>query len=142
MFAQLTSFTILHSWLSIQHCPHTLQIHVVSKSGDNIGLVWRKMYMSEQCQFEMCSHHPLYYCITYTLSCLLVFSPIFTIYYKTFKHHCIARSVQHFLFVLIVLFNHHCIARSVLNPVICGTVVLEVCKPLNRLSPYISMAYL
>ena len=33
-------------------------------------LVWRKMYMSKQCQFEICSHHPFYYCITYTRSSL------------------------------------------------------------------------
>ena len=116
---------MLHSLLSIHHCPHTLQIHVGSNSGDNIGLVWRKICMSEQCQFEICSHHPLYYCITYTLSCLLVLPYI-----------------HHFLFDIIVLFKQHCIARSVPHPVICSTVVLEVCISLNRLSPYISMAYL
>ena len=41
-------FTMLCLWPSrefLYHCPHTKQIHVVSKSGDNIGLVWRKMYM-------------------------------------------------------------------------------------------------
>ena len=120
MFAQVTTFTMLHSWLSIHHCPHTFKIHVVSKSGDNIGLVWRIMYMSEQCQFEVCNHHPLYYCITYTLSCLLS-----TNFLKN-------------LLLLFVLFKQHFIARSVPHPVICRTVVLEVCKSLNRLSPYIS----
>ena len=35
---------------SLYHCPQTKQIqHVVSKSGDNTGLVWRKVYTSKQC---------------------------------------------------------------------------------------------
>ena len=48
-------YTMLRLWPyreSIYHCPHTKQIHVVSESGDNIGLVWRKIYTSKQCQFE------------------------------------------------------------------------------------------
>ena len=41
-----------------------------------------KFYMSKRCQFKVCSHHPLYYCIMFTrssVSCLLAFYgiPIF-----------------------------------------------------------------
>ena len=35
--------------------------------------------MSKRCQFKVCSHHPLYYCIMFTrssLSCLLTFNGI------------------------------------------------------------------
>ena len=69
--------TLLRSWPSsesLHHCPHTLYHKVVSKSGDNVAYV-EEMYMNKQCQFEICNHHSLYYC----LSCLFAFYgiPIF-----------------------------------------------------------------
>ena len=89
-FAKLT---MLRSWPStafLHHCPRTLhhllnKLMSVSKGGNNIGLVWRKLYRSERCQFQGCCHHPLYYCITLTrssLSCLPALStiPIFIIF--------------------------------------------------------------
>ena len=39
----------------------------------SIGLVWRKFYTSKRCQFKVCSHHPLYYCIMFTRSSLFYF---------------------------------------------------------------------
>ena len=56
--------------LAVHHTRSTLVLR------DNIGLVWRKCYTSKLCQFKVCSHHPLYYCIMFTrssLSCLLAF---------------------------------------------------------------------
>ena len=54
MFAQLTSFTMLLSLQNSFASLHTtlFKTHVVSKSGDNIGLVWSKIYTSKKCQFE------------------------------------------------------------------------------------------
>ena len=48
--------------------------HVMSKSGDNIGLMWSKIYMSKKCQFVLLHHMP-----RSSLSCLLAFYgiPIF-----------------------------------------------------------------
>ena len=84
MFAQLTGFTMLLSLQNSFASLHTtlFKTHVMSKSGDNIGLVWSKIYMSKKCQFEDVTIIPLYYCITCTrssLSCLLAFYgiPIF-----------------------------------------------------------------
>ena len=48
----------------------------VYKRGNNTGLVWRKIYTSKRCQFEVCSHHVLYYCIMFTRSSLSL-SPCF-----------------------------------------------------------------
>ena len=76
-FAHLTSFTMLRSWPStesLHHCPCTSLNKLMSVSKG--GALWRKFYTSKRCQFEVCSHHPLYYCITITrssLSCFLTF---------------------------------------------------------------------
>ena len=110
MFAQVTTFTMLHSWLSIHHCPHTFKIYVVSKGDDIIGLVWRKMYTSEQCQFEMCSHHPLYYCITYTLSCLLYIPNFFEEFTSTLL--CIIQATFYCSFRAASSHMWHCSPRS------------------------------
>ena len=59
MFAQLIGFTTL---LSLQNL--LFKTHVMSKSGDNIGLVWSKIYVSKKCQFEDVTIIPLYYYIT------------------------------------------------------------------------------
>ena len=74
--------------------------HVMSKSGDKIGLVWSKIYMSKKCQFEDVTIIPLYYCITcpMTLSCVLAsYSiPIFHTFFNS----------QNFLFSC-YLYTHH-----------------------------------
>ena len=84
-FAQLTSFTMLRSWPSTYRILSPLSSHFTKqtvKVATIIRLVWRKFYTSKRCQFRVYSHHPLYYCITFTrsfLSCLLSFYgiPIF-----------------------------------------------------------------
>ena len=63
--------------LSSQFTPFYKTNSCMSKGGENIGLERRKFSMSEQCQFEVCSNHPLYYCIT--LSPCFYTIPIFTI---------------------------------------------------------------
>ena len=51
-------------------------IHVMSKSGDNIGRVWSKIYMSRKCQFEDVTIIPLHHMPRSSLSCLLAFYSI------------------------------------------------------------------
>ena len=81
MFAQLTSYTMLLSLQNLFASLHTtlFKTHVMSKSGDKIGLVWSKIYMSKKCQFEDVTIIPLYYMPRSSLSCLLAFYgiPIF-----------------------------------------------------------------
>ena len=52
----------------------------------NTTLIRNILQSSKPCQFKVCSHHPLYYCIMFTrssLSCLLAFYgiPIFHTFY-------------------------------------------------------------
>jgi hypothetical protein len=96
-YAQVTTFTMLHSWLSIHHCPCTFEVHVVGKSGDNIGLV----------------------CITFSLSCLLIFSPYSPFFIPRIFH-------------LLVLFKHHC-TIALLAPF-----HIKLCAALKSANPWTS----
>ena len=93
-----TSTLMLHSCPSTEFLspsiPRTLhhprnKLMSVSKGGNNIGRVWRKLYTIERCQFEVCSHHPLsiIHCNTAShtlghpsLVSLFFTIPVFTIY--------------------------------------------------------------
>ena len=74
---------------------------------DNIVLVLSKIYMSEQCEFEICSHYPLCYCITlYTTyvghPCLVSLSSL-NLQFKEFLVFICHRHCKHAVMFYIIL---------------------------------------
>ena len=56
---------------------------------DNVGLVWRKIYMSKLCQFEDVTIIPWYSCTMSSLSSLLAFYGIPIFHTFNFLFTCI-----------------------------------------------------
>ena len=74
----------------------------VSTGGDNIGLVWRNIYTSKQCQFEdvtiihstTASHALSHACLVSLLFMESLYSMLFLIYLSPFQMHGVQHNVQ------------------------------------------------